>query len=533
MLDLLIQNAILVDGTGAPAFLGSIGAQDGKIVMNPAAETAALVIDGTERHVLPGFIDAHSHGDVVLGRDYARLCKTSQGITTEICGQCGLSACPVSAEFLELGKSTMSGNALEFPNDLPNWTGFSRFLEYARTVPKTANFKMYIGHSTLRAAVMGFAHRAPSHVELERMKELLREAMEHGAAGLSTGLIYTPGCYADTAEIIALAKVIAPYGGIYASHIRNESSDCVQAVEEVLEVARLAGVAVCISHHKILGKSNWGLQRQILQRIREAMQEGLEVTCDQYPYTCNMTCLSACIPPWHFEKGIGHLLKQLKSPAFRIALRAEMENPDTPYDNYYLNAGGWEGVLMTSTPHTPQAQGKTVAQYADECGADPFHTYFAVLAANGEDIGVAVYSSMCPQDVCEIALAPNTVVGTDGVVRAMGEKGHPRGYATFPHAITYYVNQQKIMTLEEAVHRMTGLTAQRLHVPNKGILRDGYDADLLVIDSSRFQDRADYQTSDALTEGLDYVIVDGKVVMKDRVLTGEAPGKFIPHRKEK
>lgn len=223
------------------------------------------------------------------------------------------------------------------------------------------------------------------------------------------------------------------------------------------------------------------------------------------------------------------LLNQLGDPAFRAKVRKEMEDPATPYDNYYRNAGGWPGVLVTWAENLPQAEGKSIAEYAQELGQDPFDVFFDVLLAS-KGTSMAVYSSMCDEDVFEIAKSKHTVVGTDGTTRSLGEKGHPRSYGTFPHAINYYVKQNHIMSLEEMIHRMTLKTAVRHHIDNKGAIRDGYDADLLVIDYDRFEDKATYTDATAMTEGLEYVIVGGEIVMRDKVMTGAAPGKFIPHR---
>lgn len=340
MLDLLIKNGTIIDGTGNKSFLGSIGIENGKLRNCDGNEKAKKVIDASGKLITPGFIDAHSHGDLILGNTFAQLCKTSQGVTTEVGGQCGLSMAPIKPENLELIQGLLAVGAIEFPEEMKNWTSFPKYLEYVKRVPKTANIKLLVGHSTLRVAVMAFANRKATKEELEKMKDLLREAMENGAGGLSTGLIYTPSCYADTEEIVELAKVAASYGGIYTSHIRNESYDSEKAVAEVIEIGRQAHIPVEISHNKILGKSNWGLQKKTLKMVEDVRKEGIEITCDQYPFTCNMTHLNACIPPWHFDKGIAAMAEQLKDPAVRAKIRGEMEDPNTPYDNYYLNAGG-------------------------------------------------------------------------------------------------------------------------------------------------------------------------------------------------
>lgn len=528
MLDILIKNVSIIDGTGRPAFKGNVGVLGDKIVNVLGNEEAKEIIDGSNSFISPGFIDAHSHGDLILGDECARLCKTSQGITTEIGGQCGLSAAPIKPENLKLVQGQLSVGAVKFPEDMVNWTSYKRYLEYADSVPKTANIKSYVGHSTLRIAVMGFDNRQPTEEEMNKMKMLLKEAMENGAAGFSTGLIYTPCCYATTDEIVELAKVIRPYGGIYASHMRNESYDSVKAVEETIEIGRRAGVPVFISHHKILGKSNWGLQKETLAIIQKAIDEGIQVTCDQYPYPRNMTHLNACVPPWHFNEGVEKMSELFKNPEMREKIRKEMEDPNSKYDNYYLNAGGWKGVFVSSCPNTPGVVGKTIAEYSKELNKDPFETFFDIMVEN-KGIGSAVYSSMCDEDVFEIARFPHTVIGSDGLTREMGEKGHPRAYGTCPRAICYYHKENNIMTLEEVIRKMTSMSAERLGLKTKGIIKEGYDADLVIFNYEKLQDRATYTSSNELTDGIEYVIVNGGIVYKDKKLTGVHTGRVLRH----
>lgn len=528
MLDVLIKNAQIIDGTGGPAVCGNVGIQGDKLVYPVVAADAKEVINAAGRVVCPGFIDAHSHGDLILGSKSAHMFKTNQGITTEVTGQCGLSIAPANPDYLEPVQQLLSLGTAAFPEDMVHWNNFSRYLEYADKQPKTANAMMYVGHSTLRIAVMGLANRIATDEELEQMKRILKDAMEHGAAGFSTGLIYTPSCYADEREVVELAKVIKPYDGIYASHMRNESYDIVDSVKETIDVGRKAGVRVCISHHKTLGKNNWGLQKETLRLIQEARNEGLQVVCDQYPYTCNMTHLNACIPPWHFDRGFEAMAEELKNPEFRARLKTEMADPQTPYDNYYLNAGGWSGVFVSSSPETPQAEGKFISHYAEETGKDPWEAFFDLMVDNKCGSG-GVYSSMCEEDVCEIASAPFCIVGSDGLTRSWDEKGHPRASGTFPHAITYFVKEKHIFTLEQMIRKMTGLTADSLVIKNKGYIRDGYDADLVIFDYGRLKDTATYTDSNSLTEGIDIVFVNGQVVYKDLELTGVYAGRMIRH----
>lgn len=524
MLDILIINGTIIDGSGAPGKSGCIGIADGKLVNVSGTEEAARVIDAKGCIVCPGFIDAHSHGDRLLGTEDGRLFKTPQGITTEQCGNCGSSQAPLTPERARELKGLAGKDAvLDASGD---WTDYEAYLRYAEECRKSANVRFYVGHRILRQGVMGMDNRAPTRAEMERMCSMLREAMEAGAAGLSTGLVYVPACYAQPKEIMKLAKVIAPYGGIYASHMRNEAEGLMDAVRETIDVGRQTGTRVCISHHKVLGKRNWGMQKETLRIISEANAEGVHVTCDQYPYTRNMTSLYSCMPNWYFSKGMTYMAEKLSDPVFRAQVKAEMESPDSPYDNYYLNTGDWEGVYITSMPKTKDAAGMNVAEYAKKIGKDPWEAYFDLMADN-DCGGVGVYSSMCDEDVCDIIRSPYCVVGTDGINTSWKVPGHPRGSSTFPHAINYFVKEKKILTLEQMIHKMTGLTAERLRFANKGLLRDGYDADVVIFDLDRLQDLATYDDPNRLTEGLEYVIVNGQCVYENMALTGKYSGRLL------
>ena len=359
MLDLLIRNGTLIDGSGAPRRSGSIGIRGGSIVETAGDEPAEQTIDAAGRVVCPGFIDAHSHGDLLLGTPDGRMFKTAQGITTELCGQCGLSVFPVAEERArEMYEFFDYHHPFE---EVKKWTSMERFLEYVESASMTANAKFYVGHRVLRMAAMGLENRPATAAELDRMQGLLREAMQTGAAGLTTGLVYVPGCYAGTDEVIALARVIAPYNGVYASHIRNESDKVESAVDEVIDIGRRAGVRVDISHHKIMGKPNWGLQKKTLRQITLANERGVHTTCDQYPYTRCMTTLRSCIPNWYLSEGTQALKDRLRDASFRDVLRREMDDPTTPYDNFYLNAGGWDGVYIVTAPGIPEAEGLSVS----------------------------------------------------------------------------------------------------------------------------------------------------------------------------
>lgn len=522
MLDILIKNVFIVDGTGAPIYKGDVGVKKGRITFEIDEETKEI-IDGDGLYLSPGFIDAHSHGDLEVGKEYAQISKTSQGVTTEICGHCGMTLGPVS---VGREKLLIDWVEMEDKDNAPWLYSFSEVINYLENQKKTANMAVLVGHNTLRIAAMGFENRKPNLGEMEQMKKLLSEAMKAGALGISTGLAYTPAIYSDIEELIELCKVVAQYHGVLTVHMRNESFDSIQSVKDCITIAKEAKVPLFISHHKILGRSNWGLQKETLRLIDEAVKEGVKITCDQYPYTCNMTELNVCIPPRYFTDGTAILAEKLKDEEIRKKMREEMENPNCEYDNYYLNAGGWDGILICQLPKTPDAAGLTIGEYARRKGKEPFDMFFRLMIENG-CLGTGVFSSMCEDDVLEIAQSPQMIVGSDGIVKSLTGMTHPRAFATFPQAICLFSKEKNILTLSEIIHRMTGKTAERYGLSGKGKILEGYDADLVLFDYEGLEAKADYKVPYAITEGIDKVFVKGKLVWKNKKLTGEYPGELI------
>ena len=510
MLDKIIINGTVIDGTGAQRRTGTVGIKDGKLIMDPVDTLAHEVIDAAGKIVCPGFIDAHSHGDVLLGSEDGRLFKTVQGVTTELCGNCGSSYAP-----LPENRQEEIYHALPYTHpfeEVKKWTTFERFLQRADRMDLSANARFYMGHNLLRRIVMGTENRPANKAELEN--------------GMSTGLIYVPGCYCSAEEPLELAKVVAEYGGIYASHMRNESDHVVDALEEVLDVGRQTGVRLNISHHKVQGRKNWGKQKITLEMIQKANEEGTYTTCDLYPFTRAMNNITSCVPPWHLSEGKEALAERLKDPCYRRNLRQEMSSPETEYENFYLNSGGWDGVYIADTIHTPEAEGKFVSEYASAVGKDPFDAYFDLLIANNGWMQ-GVYSTISEDDLYDIVRSPYCVIGSDGITRSWKDKGHPRASATFPKAIELFVKEKKVLTLEEMVRKMTGLTAERLQVANKGLLKSGYDADVLILDYENMKVLATYDAPNQKSEGIDCVIVGGRCVYRNMEMTGVYSGEVI------
>jgi len=526
MYDILFRNISVIDGTGAPAYIGNVAVKDGKIVMNPAGE-AAETVDGTGLTLCPGFIDAHSHGDLILGTESGRVCKTTQGITTEFGGQCGDTLFPASTDpkLVEMLAKKVSICVDTLP-DISKFTTMENYLDWAKDQYVTCHYTLLTGHSNLRIAAMGFDNRKPTEAEMEHMKSMLREAMEHGSKGLSSGLIYSPSCFADEDELVELCKIVAEYGGFYATHMRNEAGSVLESVRDSIAVAERSGCKLDISHHKICGKDNWGMSVETLKLVHEARECGVDITIDVYPYTASMTGINVCMPSYFFAHGPIKMRELLRDPAIREELKAEME----VMDGRWRHCGGAAGILLAKADETPEACGMTIAEYAEKLGKDPYETYFDLVMANGHGVS-GIFFSMDEGDLQRIVLDENAVIGTDGVVPNLTTPTHPRGMASFPKAIRYFVREKKLLTMEEMIRKMTSLPAQRFGIENKGVIAEGYDADLLVIKADEIRDCATYTNGLAISKGIERVLVDGITVYQDGKMTGRSAGRFLPHIK--
>ena len=528
MFDLLIKNTKIIDGTGQPAFYGSVASRSGLLTILPADTKvpATEVIDGTGKTTCPGFIDAHSHGDITIGQKFASLAKISQGVTSQVTGMCGLSLFPVDPNKLKALQESLSPQTEKFPDEMGTFTNCESFLHFSNALPQSINTFFLVGHSSLRIAAMGFEDRKPTAIEMQKMKGMLREAMEAGAMGLSSGLIYIPSTYADSSELIELCKIVDEYGGIYTTHLRSESTKCLESVAEAIEVAQKSGVRLHISHHKIAGQKNWGNSKHTLKMIDQANDAGISVSCDQYPYTFCMTHLCNCMPPKYFTEGFSAAADFLKDPITREHIRNEMSDPENDYDNFYLNSGGWEGVYLVKSPKLAEAEKMTISEYANNIGIDPFDAFCKIMIANN-GLASAIYFSMCDDDLFKIIQNCHTVVGTDGILRSMDDYTHPRSYGSFPHAIRTFVKENKIFSMEEMIQKMTSSTANIYKIKNKGIIMNNYDSDIVVFDEDKLLDLANFEHPLRLSTGIDYVVVNGKVAYCNKNMTIEKPGKII------
>ncbi|MBI3665896.1 MAG: D-aminoacylase [Acidobacteria bacterium] len=500
--DLVIQNARVLDGTGNPWFRADIGIAGGKIVAVGKLEAAgaARVIDARERMVAPGFIDVHTHIEIedgILERPEARNFITD-GVTTVVTGNCGLSRTDVAKFFAEL---EAKGPAI--------------------------NVATLIGHNSVREAVMGTANRQPTAEEMDRMRALVEQAMRYGAVGFSTGLIYVPGTYSKSEEVVELAKTAARYGGVYASHMRDEGEKVLDAIAEALRVGREAHMPVELSHFKIDNQRLWGWSEKTLAAVEAARREGIDVVVDQYPYTSSSTNIGMLLPSWALADGPEQIRQRLTDPATKAKIIQEME--DRWAGRHGRKRLDWAHVAQCKWD--PSLEGKTITQITQEKGrkvewAEEFQTVFDILLGGGATM---VYDSMGPQDVERILRYPNTAVASDAV--GIPEFGvgvpHPRSYGTNTRVISKYVRELGVITLEEAVRKMTSLPARTFGFRDRGQVREGFWADLLIFDPARVADLATFEKPHQYSAGFDYVLVNGVPVIEEGRAGEARPGRVV------
>ena len=516
-MDTIVQNCTVIDGTGAPAYTGSVGFDSGvmHVFHGGVCPQANETIDACGLTLVPGFIDSHSHGDLTLISPYATQSKISQGFTTQIAGQCGVSLFPAGGASAADFPRFVSGIAPypDLPEDQTRLSSAAGFFAWLNELQHPLTTKSFVGHGSLRLWAMGYENRKPDEGELKRMQAMLRRCIREGALGLSTGLVYAPSCYADNEEILALLRVVHEEGAIYATHPRNEGDTVEEARAESIRLALEADGPRCGSQLKAAGQRNWGKPHRMLQSLERAVDSGLKALIDCYPYTAGCTALNVSIPPRYFARGLSGLVSALKSETERAIIREEMSRP-SDYDNYAFNSGGFSGVYVASCPVDHSAEGMFISEYAEKIGKDAYDAYFDLLIRNG-GLGLGIYFHMCESDVLEILTHPLCVIGTDGLIGQSGENLHPRAFGTSAHAYDLLVRKNGLLTPEALIHKLSGQAASFFGLSTKGRIQNRMDADAVLLDLDAFCDTATYQNGSGLCAGVHAVFSGGKRIFPD------------------
>jgi N-acyl-D-amino-acid deacylase len=486
MTDLVFHEASVIDGSGGAAFTADVAVSDGRIasIESGRTKTGAREVDARGKVLSPGFIDTHAHDDGALLRYPGMEFKVAQGVTTDVVGNCGFSVAPATHE----AEAMIASSAILAVGEVGlTWEDQAGFHDAVNANPPALNAIALAGHNTLRLAALQGEKRGPSAQDMERMKGWLTEAMEAGACGLSTGLFYSPGRFAETEEVIELTKVIAPYRGVYATHMRNEGDRLLDSVEETLRIGREAGVAVHISHHKASGANNWGRIKDSLARVEQAVEAGQEVTLDVYPYIAGSTRLEAVVN--------------------------------------YINGDAAEWIKIAYAPTFPDYEGWSVADIASDMKLDPKAATAKLLQGAGRET-ICLQFGMSEEDVETNLAHPLVMVGSDGIPVLEG-KPHPRLFGTFPRVLGEYSRQRGVVPLEEAIRKMTSLPAQRFGLKDRGMVREGAWADLVLFDAENVIDRATFEEPHQEPAGIEMVLVNGEVVYEEGSHTGARPGRML------
>jgi N-acyl-D-amino-acid deacylase len=522
-IDYLIKDGFIIDGTSADTSpkIADIAIEGDRIkaVGDLSGIDARETISIKGLCASPGFIDTHSHSDFTLLADGKAEGKICQGITTEINGNCGLSAAPLYGQALEQRESDLT--ALDIKE---RWNTFEEYFTLLKKRGIAVNFTTLVGHGNLRASVAGYSDRPLSREHHTKIRVLLRDAMKSGAKGLSTGLIYPPGIYSSTSEIIELARVTAENNGIYTTHMRSEGDRLLEAVNEVITVVNESGIRAHISHLKTNGEKNWKKLRRVFEQIEHENMKGFNVTCDRYPYIASSTELDTLLPAWAFEGGHKNELQRLRKEQPRLKNDILKRHPDKSF---------WKTVMVSSVTSEKNRwmEGKTLFEISIPLKKSPLQCMFDILIEDDLKTG-AIFFSMNEENLRSILKRPYTMIGSDSSARSFdgvtsNEKPHPRAFGCFPRVLGKYVREHNILALNEAIYKMTGLPAKTFGLKGRGSIKEGYFADITIFDPRKINDMAEYNNPFIRPRGIRHVFVNGTPVLHEGELTGELPGKIV------
>jgi dihydroorotase/N-acyl-D-amino-acid deacylase len=525
MFDLVIKGAAVVDGTGAKPWVGDVAIADGRFVaLDHHIEADARRVIPAGGHVLaPGFIDLHCHSDFALFDSPQSEVKLKQGVTLEVLGNCGDSLAPLNTNSRASIRAQSDSDIASWKHPL-DWSTYGEYIRAIEASGLSINAMGLVGHGTLRLAAMGHSDAPPTAEQMERMKSLLARSLDEGAAGMSTGLIYAPGCFADTRELIDLAGVAGRRGAFYASHIRNEAEGIITALEEAIRIGREAQVPVHVSHLKVAGFKNWHLWETVVEKLEKARADGIDITCDVYPYYHSCTTMLALLPPWSLEGGMSSLIPRLKNPRQRRQIITGIKNGIPGWENMYHNAG-WEKIAVSSvqSAENKAVEGQSIAATAAERQIDPFELVLNLVEAENGVVSI-ISESMNEENMVRFITLPFAMIGSDG--SPTRGRPHPRLYGTFPRVFRRIVRELSALPIEAAVHKMSGQTARRLGLSEAGIIRRGLKADAVIFDPLTFGDTATYDHPRSFPRGLLATIVKGEVVIDGETFTGVKAGRF-------
>ena len=527
--DIIIRNARVIDGSGGPASDAEVAIQGDRIarIGNLQSAKGKREIDARGQIVAPGFIDMLGQSEQFVLIDPRAMSKVMMGVTTEITGE-GESIAPLNDRILKEQE--------DFNRRFNLSVDWRTMGEYFRRLDKQGagvNLGTFVGATQVREYVIGYDDRPPTPAELERMKRLVADAMKDGALGVSTSLQYVPARFAKTDEIVELAKVSQQYGGIYITHQRSEANAIDDSMKEVFEIARRANIPAEIWHFKTAYKKNWGRMPEMLRRIEESRRQGLKITADVYPYVAGSTSLSACLPPWALEGGTDRMIARLKEPQTRARLKKEITTDSREWENIYLGSGGPSGILIASVVNRDleSSQGKRLTEIASAQNKDPLDPLFDFIIADHGQTG-AIFFMMSEDDMKAALKSPFVSICTDNGARATdgplaGSKSHPRGWGTYPRILGKYVRDEHLLPLELAIHKMTGLPASNVGLKQRGLLREGYFADITIFNPETVIDRATFEEPNQYPLGINFVIVNGRVEVDNGQRTAAEAGRVL------
>lgn len=530
--DVIIKHGSIIDGTGNPWVSGDIGIRGDRIaaIGKLGDSRAKRVIDATGLVVSPGFIDMLGQSEAALLIDNRSLSKLSQGITTEITGEGG-SIAPQNELTLASIQPELDHYKLKV-----DWTTLDGYFQRLENSGTPLNIGTYVGLGQVREAVLGAVDRAPTPEEMEKMKGLVDEAMREGALGVSTALIYPPGHYAKTEELVELAKIASQYGGIYGTHMRSEGRAEPEAIAEALRIGREANLPVEIFHLKVSGKTRWGNMPKIVGQIQAARDAGQDITADMYPYIAGGTALAASLPPWVADGGMEKLLQRLREPATRVRIQAEMAADHPEWENIFLDSGGGAGVMVSGVenPELKEFNGKTIAEIASVQKKSELDTLFDFIIADKGQTGALYFMANENDLVYGLKQSWTSLCLDAGELSLDGPlyepHTHPRAFGAMPRFLGHYVRDEKLLPLEQGIRKMTSLPAQRERLVDRGLLKQGYFADVTLFDPKTIQDVATYTASSQLSKGVKYVFVNGQLEFEDGKLTGVMSGRALRGR---